>query len=128
MASKKQLPKSAYLRQKGIRSGALVAPVPGAGICLLNQPSKSLINECKYSIKQACEKMGIGETTLRSIIKTGGIAVLNIGGKYLLLERDVEQYLRGNYGAIREAKVERNRLAPLPEIIANSDLIKKKAG
>lgn len=60
--------------------------------------------------------------------KWGTIAVLSLGGKHLLLERDVEQYLRGNYGAIREAKVEPNRLAPLPENISNSDLIKKKAG
>ena len=125
MNSKRQLPMSPLLREKSVKSGALLAPAPGAGICLLNQPSKSLTDEPKYGIKEACGKMGVGETTLRSIIKTGGIAVLNIGGKHLLLERDVEQYLQGNYGTIREAKVEPNRLAPLPESVAKSEHLRK---
>ena len=99
--------------------------VPGGGSCLQNQPSKPLVNEPKYSVKEACEKMRIGETTLRSIIKGGGIAVLNIGGKFLLLECDIEKYLKGNYVTLKETNEEPNRLPPLPDNIANSDLIRK---
>jgi excisionase family DNA binding protein len=125
MNSKKQLPKFAHLRDKGIKSSALVAPVPEAESCFQNQPVKFLINELKYSIKEASKKMGVGETTLRSIIQKGGIAVLNIGGKYMLLERDIEKFLKGNYVTFKENKEEPNRLPPLPENIANSDLIRK---
>lgn len=101
------------------------APALGAGRRLPHQPNKSLINECKYSIKEACNKMSIGETTLRSMIKNGEIAVLNLGGKYLLLERDIENYLMKNYGIIQQTKVQPNKLPPLPDHIANSDLIRK---
>ena len=117
--------KSTHPRKKYIKSGALVASGTDAGSCFQNSPIKSLINEPKYNIKEACNKIGIGETTLRSIIKTGGITVLNLGGKYLFLERDIEQYLMKNYVTIKEYKEEPNKLSPLPEHIANSDLIKK---
>jgi len=106
-----------------IPSGLVAA---GAGSCLTNQPGMFLINEPKYSIKVACEKMGVSETTLRSMIKNGEIAVHNgKRGKYLLYERDIEEYLHANYGPIQEIKVEPTKLPPLPDNIANSDLIRK---
>lgn len=102
-----------------------VASAQDAGSCFKNPPRKSLANEPKYGIKQSCEKMGIGETTLRSIIHKRGIPVVNIGGKYLLLEKDIEKYLQEHYGTINETKVEPHRLPSLPANIASSDLIRK---
>lgn len=126
--SKIMLPISPPLRDKSIGVDAIVLPKTSDRNFLLNRQSAPLVSERKYTIKEACGKMGVGETTLRAIIKAGGIAVLTIGGKHLLLERDVENYLKAHYGAIREVKVETSRLAPLPDNIANSDLIKKKTG
>lgn len=120
-----KLSKSAHQDNKRSISNTIVVLGSDKGSCFQNMPVNSLINELKYSIKEACKKMGIGETTLRSIIKNGGITVLNLGGKYLLLERDIEKYLMKNYVTIRETKVEPNKLPPLPESVANSVYLRK---
>lgn len=112
-------------RNKSIGVDLLVLPKTSDGYFLLNRQSAPLVSERKYTIKEAFGQMGVGETTLRSIIKAGGIAVLTIGGKHLLLERDVEKFLKAHYGAIRAVKVEPTKLPPLPNNIANSDLIWK---
>lgn len=89
----------------------------GDGLMLLHIP--------KLSIKESAEMLHIGETKMREMVKDGEIPVIMIHGKYLLLERDLENYLRGHYGAIKEAKKNIIGLPPLPKRIANSELLKK---
>ena len=60
----------------------------------------SLLAATKLSVKEAAGRMGIGATTLRRMINDGQIPVLKINEKVMLLESDVEEYLRGHYGPV----------------------------
>lgn len=86
-----------------------------------------LLHQRKYSIRQAANAMGVGRTTLRRMIRSGQVPVLRVGHKTLLIERDVDRYLRGGYGTMRVAKSTRLRakLSPLPADVMKSGLLAK---
>jgi excisionase family DNA binding protein len=72
----------------------------------------------------AAKRLGVSENTMRTIVQRGGIPVLRIGGKVLVLERDLDAYLAKSYGLSRPFdKAQRapgSRLAPLPERVRGS--------
>jgi len=88
-----------------------------------------LLHAVKLTVPQAAKALGIGETKMREIIRNGEVPVIRILGKILILDRDLENYLQGNYGALNPTKHEKgssnNGLPPLPEYIKNWSLIKK---
>jgi excisionase family DNA binding protein len=88
-----------------------------------------LLHAAKLTVPQAAKALGIGDTKMREIIRNGEVPVIRILGKILILDRDLENYLQGNYGALNPTKHEKgssnNGLPPLPEYIKNWSLIKK---
>ena len=86
-----------------------------------------LLHQRKYSIKEASKLAGTGETTMRRIIQNGEIRVLMIGGKIQILEKDLEAFLQGNYGPIRQDAPEKPKVIPLPSHIQESDLLNPRS-
>ena len=69
---------------------------------------------------------GISESALRLEINKGRIPVLKIASKIQILAFDLEQFLRGRYGAVQRT-VEPIRVSSrLPKEFAESDLIKPR--
>jgi len=88
------------------------------------QTNRSLLAERKYSVPQAAKMLGMGETKMRGMIMEGLIPVLNLGGRQLLLEGDLEDFLNGQYGTMRKVeRVTRMKLTPLPRHVEESDLL-----
>jgi excisionase family DNA binding protein len=88
--------------------------------------SHCLLAERKFTVPQAAKMLGIGETKMRPIIKKGGIPVVRIMGKTLLLDQDLEEYLRSGYGRIVPTKGKGDRVQPLPKHIEASGLLVAK--
>ena len=86
---------------------------------------RTLLSERKHTVPQAARMLGVGENKLREIIRKGMIPVLDLGGKHLLLERDLEAFLQGHYGAIGKAKPRNPGLPPLPQEVLESELLKE---
>jgi len=85
-----------------------------------------LLRAVKYTVPQAAKAMGIGETKMREIIRNGEVPVIRISDKILVLDRDLESYLQGNYGALKPlATKPANGLPPLPKHVRESDLMRK---
>lgn len=78
----------------------------------------------KFTIPQAAKGMGMGTTSLRRIIATGGIPVLKMTGKTLLLESDVEAFIAASRVRVRTVTTPNDQLRPLPDDIANSEHLK----
>ena len=51
--------------------------------------------------RQAAKTAGISESQMRAEILKGKLAVIRIGSKILVLEKDLEAYLRGHYGIVQ---------------------------
>jgi len=83
---------------------------------------KTLLADQKLTIPQAAKLMGIGTTSLRRIIAEGGIPVLRMTGRTLLLESDVEEFIRASRVVITTAKAKpiRSALPRLPIEVINS--------
>ena len=81
----------------------------------------SFLHERKYDVRKGAEHLGISTATLRRLIQNGDIPILRIGGRIFLLERDLDEFLQGNYSAQRPAK---GKLSPsrerLPDKVLNS--------
>mgnify|MGYP001589945833 CR=1 FL=1 len=82
--------------------------------------NSGLLNSRKLSINEASTKMRLGATSLRRLIHNGQIPVLEIGGKILLLEQDIEQYLRGCHVTLAAQNVWKPRAQALPDEVINS--------
>ena len=80
----------------------------------------SLLSEKKLSVKEAGRVMSLSVTSLRRLIHGGKIPVLKIGAKILLLERDIEQYLKGCHITLEEQRVRTPRIQALPDEVINS--------
>lgn len=92
------------------------------------QDGDGLLCGKKLTVPQASKVMGIGETTMRELLRTGDIPVLRILGKILILERDLENYLHGHYGTLtpsHKSQKQSNDLTPLPKFVQESSLLKK---
>ena len=86
-----------------------------------------LLHAKKYTIPQASKLVGIGQTNMRRMISDGEIPVLLLGKKMLLLEGDLERYLKNKYVRINAVKtLARPRMPPLPDYVRNSPHLKLK--
>lgn len=87
---------------------------------------RMLINERKYSVREAAKLAGISESAMRLAIEKGMIKTIKIFTKLLVAERDLEDFLRERHGAVPQS-VEPIRLSSrLPKEFAESDLIKPR--
>ena len=83
-------------------SNSPVEPVPhpvSTGVSL------SLVEANKLTVKQAAKTAGISESQMRAEILKGKVPVIRICSKMLILERDLENYLRGHYGIVQAFEV-----------------------
>ena len=86
----------------------------------------SLLHQKKYGVREASELMGISQTKVRRMIGKGEINVLRIGGKLLLLEADLEKFMQGQYGPMKDVPVVlKRKLSALPRHVMESGLFKK---
>lgn len=51
-------------------------------------------DKLSYTIREAKEALGMGETNLRRQIRAGRIAVARVGRKYLIPRSEIEAWLR----------------------------------
>lgn len=65
--------------------------------------------------------MGIGATSLRRLIREGRLPVLKVIKKVLILESDIEQFLRCARVTMRAQGPRPDRLPALPRRIAQSE-------
>ena len=86
-----------------------------------------LLDAVKLTIPRAAKRIGIGETMLRTIIRHGEIPVLVIGGKTVILARDLEGFLQGGYGRVKALPRPETmaKLAPLPKDLYLSPLLRR---
>lgn len=104
-------------------SGDLVLnPIPAQ-----DTPKLSLLDAVKLTIPQAAKLIGIGETKMRSIVQGGGIPVLRIEGKTVIVERDIEAFLQGHYGSMQPAPkwTPKSKLTALPKAVNESPWLRK---
>ena len=87
-------------------------------------PDNSLLGEQKLSVKEAATRMGIGATSLRRLINSGEIPVIHIGGKLLVLARDMEAFLRGCYVRVETVGHEGRRKG-VPESVRTASVLSK---
>jgi len=86
-----------------------------------------LLDAAKLSVPQTAKRLGIGETKLRAVIQRGEIPVLRIGGKTVIIEQDIEIYLRGSYGRMRPIATPKplRDVAQLPKAVCESPLLRR---
>jgi excisionase family DNA binding protein len=97
-----------------------VVPFPLRGHSGCGADSLGLLDAAKLTVPQAARRLGIGETKMRAIIKSGSIPVLDVAGKILIIERDLEEYMRERHGIVRRAPICTTERSPLPDSIAKS--------
>ena len=107
-----------------------VAPTPLSAeyrAVTFSNAAVSLLSATKLNIPQAARRIGIGETKMRLIVQHGEIPVLRIGGKTVIIEQDMEIYLRGNYGrmALAAKPTIKPTLTALPKEVSESPWLKK---
>jgi excisionase family DNA binding protein len=87
----------------------------------------SLLDATKLTIPLAAKRLGVGETKMRTIVLNGEIPVLRIGGKTMILEQDIEEYLQGGYGRMKPSAkpTTRPKLTALPKGIIGSSWLKR---
>lgn len=85
---------------------------------------RRLIHDQKLSIPEAAEVIGISSNSLRRIIEQGRLPVLRILTKTLILESDVEQFLRESRMSVKRVENTRTSLPPLPASVINSKYLK----
>ena len=67
--------------------------------------SLGLVEARKFTVSQAAKTAGISESQMRAEIFNGKVPVIRICSKMLVLERDLENYLRGHYGIVQPFEV-----------------------
>ena len=107
------------------------APLPGEhrAVPVGGVATTSLLNVPKLTIPAAAKQLGIGETKMRQIVRDGWIPVLCVAGKILVLERDLDAYMAGQYGRLSAAKPNPSRqsgMVPLPQGVRDSALLRKE--
>ena len=85
--------------------------------------SLGLVEARKYTVRQAAKTAGISESQMRVEILKGKVPVIRIGSKMQVLERDLENYLRGCYGIVQPLETANRPITRLPKEFAESDLI-----
>ena len=56
----------------------------------------------KLSLKEAAKKLGVGETTMRRLVRRGELPCIKLGSKQLFLEQDLNDYLQARYGRVQQ--------------------------
>jgi excisionase family DNA binding protein len=110
-------------RRKGDGSIKL-QPAPMSKSELILATKGLLLNEVKYSIRQAAQLLGVGQTTLRTFMKNGQVPVIRLDGKLMFLQKDLEEFIQARYGHVKETIEIRSSLPALPAHIANSPHLK----
>ena len=99
-----------------------------AGVSECNVPEDNIfIKEVPgaYELPYAAKLLAISETTLRRMIKTGEIPIIQLGERTLLLETDLEDFLMSNYGTMTPPpKRMKNKRPPLPTDIKESPFLR----
>lgn len=91
-------------------------------------PGVSLLHQKKYSVPEASRLVGVSETELRVIIQRGELPVIRIlKTKVLILESELEAFLQSRHGTVRKEKVKPSRMPSLPEFVAKSKYLHRKA-
>jgi excisionase family DNA binding protein len=86
-----------------------------------------LLDAAKLTVPKAAKALGIGETKLREIIRNGEVPVLNVAGKILLLERDLETFLESRRGVMKAEIIKSvARLPPAPDFVRGSEHLRRK--
>ena len=85
---------------------------------------RRLIDDQKLSLPEAAKVIGISSNSLRRVIEQGRLPVLRILTKTLILESDVEQFLRESRMSVRRVENTRTSLPPLPASVINSKYLK----
>ena len=81
----------------------------------------NLVAEPKRTLSEAAKIMGVSVTTVRTLVAKGELPALRIGGKRLVLLRDIESFLSSRYGVQKPTPtVFHNRLNPLPQAVLES--------
>ena len=90
-------------------------------------PTLRLLDAPKLTIPAAARRLGVGETKMRQIVRKGGIPVLTLGGKVMVLERDLDDFLAGRYGRLTAAPkpIFRPEVEPLPSGVRDSEMLRK---
>ena len=88
--------------------------------------SLGLVEATKLTVRQAAKTAGISESQMRAEILKGKVPVIRICSKMLVLERDLENYLRGHYGIVQPLERANKPASRLPNEYAESDLIAPK--
>lgn len=88
--------------------------------------SLGLVEATKLTVRQAAKTAGISESQMRAEILKGKVPVIRICSKMLVLERDLENYLRGHYGIVQPLERANKPASRLPKEYAESDLIAPK--
>lgn len=84
----------------------------------------SILTEKKLTVKEGAQALGVGESTLRRLIRDGVIPILRIGGRILLLASDLEVFLQDRHIVVTHTVEDHGRLPPLPDSVLNSEFIK----
>ena len=54
-----------------------------------------------HRIPEACRRIGLGRSTVYALIKAGHLKAVRIGGRTLILERELQRLLDGTKGGQR---------------------------
>ena len=119
----RQRPSPAQTTADGVVDFALPGqnfPVVTSGL-----PVFRLLDAPKLTIPAAARRLGVGETKMRAIVRKGAIPILRIGGKTVIIEQDLEGYLRGNYGTMSVPERKPSGRPALPKSIQESAMLNK---
>lgn len=90
--------------------------------------TNSLLYQRKFGVPEAAKMLGISETNLRAIIRSGQIPVLRMTrAKILILERDLEQFLESRHGVTTAKSIKTvPKIPPAPDFIKGSEHLKRR--
>lgn len=82
-----------------------------------------LVEARKLSLRDAARAAGVSGSMIRKEIKEGRLPTIKIGAKSLILERDLENYLRGHY-VIERLDDSGSHKAALPAWVEDAEVLK----
>ena len=86
-----------------------------------------LLSQSKIPLRAAAKRIGIGETTMRRIVREGQIPCIKIGAKQLFLERDLDNFLLARYGRMEQpANPSFQDTLDVPESVCHSPHLKPR--
>lgn len=81
----------------------------------------SLVAEPKRTLGEAAKMMGVSVSTVRTLVAKGDMPAIRIGGKRLVLLRDIEFFLSSRYGIQKpQNPTFGKRMNPLPQSVRES--------